>query len=140
MSYAQGFAQMSAASKQYDWHLDFGEIAKIWRAGCIIRAQFLQEITSAYKRDPELGNLLLDQYFQDIADKYQQSVRDVVAIAVQAGIPTPAFSAAINYYDSYRSAVLPANLIQAQRDYFGAHTYLRNDRPGVFHYTWYKEQ
>lgn len=140
MSYAQGFAQMSAASKQYDWHLNFGEIAKIWRAGCIIRAQFLQEITSAYKRDPELGNLLLDQYFQDIADKYQQSVRDVVAIAVQAGIPTPAFSAAINYYDSYRSAVLPANLIQAQRDYFGAHTYLRNDRPGVFHYTWYKEQ
>lgn len=140
MSYAQGFAQMNAASKQYDWHLNFGEIAKIWRAGCIIRAQFLQEITSAYDRDPELGNLLLDKYFQDIADKYQQSVRDVVSLAVQAGIPTPAFSAAINYYDSYRSAVLPANLIQAQRDYFGAHTYLRNDREGVFHYTWYKEQ
>lgn len=140
MSYAQGFAQMDAASKQYDWHLNFGEIAKIWRAGCIIRAQFLQEITSAYERQPDLGNLLLDDYFKDIADKYQQSARDVVAMAVQAGIPTPAFSAAINYYDSYRSAVLPANLIQAQRDYFGAHTYLRNDRPGVFHYTWYTEQ
>src|SRR5699024_1300859 len=139
MSYAQGFAQLRTASKQYDWNLPFGEIAKIWRAGCIIRAQFLQKITDAYEKDPEIENLLLDDYFKAITEKYQQSVRDVVSVAVQAGVPVPTFSSAISYFDSYRSYRLPANLIQAQRDYFGAHTYERTDREGIFHYDWYGE-
>ena len=140
MSYAQGFEQMKVASKHYDWNLQFGEIAKIWRAGCIIRAQFLQNITDAFDKDPELDNLLLDDYFKDIAKKYQESIRDIVGLGVKAGVPMPGFTAAISYYDSYRSAVLPANLLQAQRDYFGAHTYERVDREGTFHYSWYKEQ
>ncbi|XRF77957.1 hypothetical protein OGM84_09720 [Pediococcus acidilactici] len=140
MSYAQGFEQMRVASKHYDWNLNFGEIAKIWRAGCIIRAQFLQNITDAFDKNPELSNLLMDDYFQEIAKKYQDAVREVVALAVKAGIPVPAFSAAVAYYDSYRSEVLPANLLQAQRDYFGAHTYERVDRDGIFHYSWYEEQ
>ncbi|AMV65726.1 6-phosphogluconate dehydrogenase, decarboxylating [Pediococcus damnosus] len=140
MSYAQGFEQMKVASKHYDWDLQFGEIAKIWRAGCIIRAGFLQNITDAFDKDPELNNLLLDDYFKDIAKKYQESVRDIVGLAVKSGVPIPGFSAAISYYDSYRSAVLPANLLQAQRDYFGAHTYERVDREGTYHFPWYKEQ
>ncbi|WEV45551.1 NADP-dependent phosphogluconate dehydrogenase [Streptococcaceae bacterium ESL0687] len=139
MSYAQGFAQLRSASKEYDWDLPFGDIASIWRAGCIIRARFLQKITDAYDRNADLENLLLDEYFVEITKKYQQSVRDVVALAVQAGVPVPTFSSAIAYFDSYRSAVLPANLIQAQRDYFGAHTYKRTDREGTFHYDWYSE-
>ncbi|MCZ3393298.1 NADP-dependent phosphogluconate dehydrogenase, partial [Enterococcus faecium] len=134
MSYAQGFEQMRVASENYDWNLNFGEIAKIWRAGCIIRAQFLQNITDAFDKNPELNNLLMDSYFQEIAAKYQEAVRDVVALAVKAGIPVPALSAAVAYYDSYRSAVLPANLLQAQRDYFGAHTYERVDREGIYHF------
>ncbi|UQS83372.1 NADP-dependent phosphogluconate dehydrogenase [Bombilactobacillus thymidiniphilus] len=140
MSYAQGFAQMKAASKQYDWELNYGEIANIWREGCIIRAQFLQKITAAYQKDSQLDNLLLDDYFKEICANYQDATREVVAWAVQTGIPVPAMSAAIAYYDSYRAEVLPANLIQAQRDYFGAHTYQRVDRPGTFHYSWYQEQ
>lgn len=140
MSYAQGFAQLRVASKDYDWDLPFGEIAKIWRAGCIIRAQFLQKITDAYNKNPELDNLLLDEYFIDIAKRYQKSVREVVALAVQAGVPVPTFSSAIAYYDSYRSERLPANLIQAQRDYFGAHTYQRTDKEGIYHYSWYHEE
>jgi len=136
VSYAQGFSQLKAASDQYSWDLNYGEIAKIFRAGCIIRAQFLQKITDAYKETPDIANLLLAPYFKNIADEYQQALRDVVAYAVQNGIPTPTFSAAIAYYDSYRSAVLPANLIQAQRDYFGAHTYKRTDKDGVFHTEW----
>lgn len=140
MSYAQGFAQYKMASEEYGWDLQYGEIAKIFREGCIIRARFLQEITDAYDRNPELKNLLLDEYFLDITEKYQQSVRDVVALAVQSGVPTPTFSSAIAYFDSYRTADLPANIIQAQRDYFGAHTYLRKDRDGVFHYDWYSEE
>ncbi|AYW44601.1 NADP-dependent phosphogluconate dehydrogenase [Tetragenococcus koreensis] len=140
MSYAQGFAQLRAASKEYEWDLPFGEIAKIWRAGCIIRAQFLQKITDAYDKNPTIDNLLLDDYFKDIAEKYQQSVRDVIAVAVQAGVPVPALSSAIAYFDSYRAEKLPANLIQAQRDYFGAHTYERVDKEGIFHYSWYDEQ
>lgn len=136
VSYAQGFSQLRAASEQYSWDLQYGEIAKIFRAGCIIRAQFLQKITDAYAADANIANLLLAPYFKDIADQYQQALRDVVAYAVQNGIPTPTFSAAIAYYDSYRSAVLPANLIQAQRDYFGAHTYKRTDKEGVFHTEW----
>ncbi|HFD0842233.1 TPA: NADP-dependent phosphogluconate dehydrogenase [Enterococcus faecium] len=140
MSYAQGFAQLRVASKEFDWDLPFGEIAKIWRAGCIIRARFLQKITNAYDKNPEIENLLLDDYFVEITKKYQQSVRDVVALAVQAGVPVPTFSSAIAYFDSYRAERLPANIIQAQRDYFGAHTYERVDKEGIFHYSWYHEE
>ncbi|KFN92507.1 6-phosphogluconate dehydrogenase, decarboxylating [Tetragenococcus muriaticus PMC-11-5] len=140
MSYAQGFAQLRSASDEYDWNLPFGEIAKIWRAGCIIRAQFLQKITDAYDKDSDIDNLLLDDYFKEIAEKYQQAVRDVIAVAVQAGVPVPAFSSAIAYFDSYRAKRLPANLIQAQRDFFGAHTYERVDEEGIFHYSWYDEK
>ncbi|PIJ50847.1 phosphogluconate dehydrogenase (NADP(+)-dependent, decarboxylating) [Erwinia sp. OLTSP20] len=136
VSYAQGFSQLRAASTEYNWNLNYGEIAKIFRAGCIIRAQFLQKITDAYADNADIANLLLAPYFKNIADEYQQALRDVVAYAVQNGIPTPTFSAAIAYYDSYRAAVLPANLIQAQRDYFGAHTYKRIDKEGVFHTEW----
>ena len=140
MSYAQGFAQLRVASKEFDWDLPFGEIAKIWRAGCIIRARFLQKITDAYDKNPEIETLLLDDYFVEITKKYQQSVRDVVALAVQAGVPVPTFSSAIAYFDSYRAERLPANIIQAQRDYFGAHTYERVDKEGIFHYSWYHEE
>lgn len=140
MSYAQGFAQLRVASEDYEWDLPFGQIAKIWRAGCIIRAQFLQKITDAYDKNPTIENLLLDEYFIDITKKYQQSVRDVVSLAVQAGVPVPTFASAIAYYDSYRSERLPANLIQAQRDYFGAHTYQRTDKEGTYHYSWYNEE
>lgn len=137
VSYAQGFAQLKAASDEYNWDLQYGEIAKIFRAGCIIRAQFLQKIMDAYA-EGEVVNLLLAPYFKKIADDYQQALRDVVAYAVLNGIPTPTLSAAIAYYDSYRSAVLPANLIQAQRDYFGAHTYKRTDKEGIFHTEWFE--
>ncbi|MHC5269917.1 NADP-dependent phosphogluconate dehydrogenase [Enterococcus sp. LJL98] len=140
MSYAQGFAQLRSASKEYEWDLPFGEIAKIWREGCIIRARFLQKITDAYEKEGDLANLLLDDYFKEVTEKYQQAVRDVVALAVQAGVPVPTFSSAIAYFDSYRSERLPANIIQAQRDYFGAHTYERTDREGIFHYSWYDEK
>ncbi|WP_047683704.1 MULTISPECIES: NADP-dependent phosphogluconate dehydrogenase [Xenorhabdus] len=136
VSYAQGFQQLKASSDEYNWNLNYGEIAKIFRAGCIIRAQFLQKITDAYNENQDIANLLLAPYFKQIADEYQQALRDVVSYGVQNGIPTPTFSAAISYYDSYRSAVLPANLIQAQRDYFGAHTYKRIDKEGVFHTEW----
>lgn len=139
MSYAQGFEQLRFASEKYDWKLQYGNLAKIWRAGCIIRARFLQNITDAYNKKPDLQNLLLDDYFLNIAKNYQESVRDLVGVAVKAGVPVPGFSAAISYYDSYRSAVLPANLTQAQRDYFGAHTYERTDRDGIYHYSWYTE-
>jgi 6-phosphogluconate dehydrogenase len=135
-SYAQGFAQMRAASEEYNWNLRYGDIAMIFRGGCIIRAQFLQKIKDAYDRDPNLANLLLDPYFKEIVEKYQSSLREVVSLAVLQGIPVPAFSAALAYYDSYRTETLPANLIQAQRDYFGAHTYERVDKEGIFHTDW----
>jgi len=135
-SYAQGFAQMRAASEHFGWNLQYGEIAKIFRGGCIIRARFLQNITDAYARNPELKNLLLDDYFKQAVENYQEAWRNVVAVAVQRGIPTPAFSSALAYYDSYRTANLPANLLQAQRDYFGAHTFERVDREGSFHFEW----
>ena len=140
ISYAQGFAQLRVASKENNWNLPFADIASIWRDGCIIRSRFLQKITDAYNRDADLANLLLDEYFLDVTAKYQQAVRDIVVLAVQAGVPVPTFSAAITYFDSYRSADLPANLIQAQRDYFGAHTYQRKDKEGTFHYSWYDEK
>ncbi|UDG81401.1 6-phosphogluconate dehydrogenase, decarboxylating [Candidatus Profftia lariciata] len=136
ISYAQGFSQLRVASYKYQWNLNYGEIARIFQAGCIIRADFLQKITDAYAHNTELANLLLAPYFRQIATEYQQAMRDVIIYAVQSGIPTPTLSAAISYYDSYRSPVLPANLIQAQRDYFGAHTYKRIDKEGVFHTEW----
>lgn len=135
-SYAQGFAQMRAASEEYNWNLNYGEIAMIFRGGCIIRAQFLQKIKEAYDRDPGLANLLLDPYFQDIIENYQSAMREVIGVAVQNGIPVPCFSSAIAYFDSYRTETLPANLLQAQRDYFGAHTYQRVDKEGTFHTNW----
>ncbi len=138
-SYAQGFAQMKAASEEYDWNLNYGEIAMIFRGGCIIRARFLQNIKDAFDRNPNLQNLLLDSYFKSIIENYQQSWREVVATAVTNGIPVPAFASALAYFDSYRTATLPANLLQAQRDYFGAHTYQRTDKEGVFHTSWFSE-
>ncbi|MGX1981761.1 6-phosphogluconate dehydrogenase (decarboxylating) [Thermolongibacillus altinsuensis] len=137
-SYAQGFAQMKAASEAYNWNLQYGNIAMIFRGGCIIRAQFLQKIKEAYDRDPQLPNLLLDPYFKEVVENYQQALREIVSVAVMRGIPVPAFSSALAYYDSYRMETLPANLIQAQRDYFGAHTYERVDKEGVFHTEWLK--
>jgi 6-phosphogluconate dehydrogenase len=136
VSYAQGFAQMRAASEEYDWNLRYGDIAMIFRGGCIIRAQFLQKIKEAYDRDSELPNLLLDPYFKEIVENYQDALRQVISLAVEAGIPVPSFASAIAYYDSYRTETLPANLLQAQRDYFGAHTYQRVDKEGVFHTNW----
>jgi 6-phosphogluconate dehydrogenase len=136
ISYAQGFAQLRAASEEYDWDLQFGTIAKIFRAGCIIRARFLQKITDAYGKEPGLANLLLDPYFRDISENYQSALREVVTAAIAAGVPVPAFASAIAYFDGYRSERLPANLIQAQRDFFGAHTFERIDREGSFHATW----
>lgn len=126
-SYAQGFAQMKAASEEYGWDLKYGDIAMIFRGGCIIRAAFLQKIKEAYDRDPELDNLLLDPYFKNIVESYQGALRKTISLAVEQGIPVPCFSSALAYFDSYRTATLPANLIQAQRDYFGAHTYERTD-------------
>ncbi|WP_041544065.1 NADP-dependent phosphogluconate dehydrogenase [Oceanobacillus iheyensis] len=137
VSYAQGFAQMRAASDEYDWNLSYGDIAMIWRGGCIIRAKFLQKIKDAYDRDSQLPNLMLDPYFKEIVEGYQSSLRKVVSLAVAHGIAVPTFSSAIAYYDSYRSEDLPANLIQAQRDYFGAHTYERKDKDGIFHSQWF---
>ena len=137
-SYAQGFALMTEAGKQYGWKLNFGEIAKIWRGGCIIRAQFLHRITEAYERDPNLANLMLDPFFKDILESAQERWRHVVASAAHLGYPIPACSSALAYFDSYRRERLPANLIQAQRDYFGAHTYQRVDKEGTFHTEWTK--
>lgn len=136
VSYAQGFQQLKAASDEYQWQLNYGEIARVFRAGCIIRAQFLQKITDAYSQNPSLEKLMLAPYFKNITDEYQQSLRDIVCFGIQNGITLPTLTAAISYYDSYRSAFLPANLIQAQRDYFGAHTYKRIDKAGIFHTEW----
>jgi 6-phosphogluconate dehydrogenase len=136
-SYAQGFTQLRAASEEYDWNLDYGSIALLWRGGCIIRASFLQNIKEAYDRNEKLPNLLLDSYFKETVESYQGDLRTIIATAVQQGIPVPGFSAALAYYDSYRTATLPANLLQAQRDYFGAHTYKRIDKEGTFHTKWY---
>ncbi|MDU2241739.1 MAG: NADP-dependent phosphogluconate dehydrogenase [Paenibacillus sp.] len=138
-SYAQGFAQMRLASEEYGWDLNYGAIAMIFRGGCIIRARFLQNIKDAYDRDPELKNLLLDDYFKDVVENYQDAWRQVIATAVTRGIPVPAFSSALAYYDSYRSERLPANLLQAQRDYFGAHTFERVDQEGTFHFQWFEK-
>jgi 6-phosphogluconate dehydrogenase len=136
VSYAQGMELLGAASKQYNWNLNFGDIATIWRGGCIIRAKFLNRIVEAYQRDPALHNLLLDSYFTDIIRNTQEDWRVAVSTAIEHGVATPAFSASLAYFDSYRSARLPSNLLQAQRDFFGAHTYERVDKPGIFHTEW----
>ena len=137
-SYAQGFQLMRTAQKEYNWTLNFGEIAPIWRGGCIIRAAFLQKITEAYVRNPQLANLLLDSYFNKTVKKAQENWRKVVSLSAECGVPAPTFASALAYYDSYRSARLPANLLQAQRDYFGAHTYERTDKPRgkFYHIDW----
>ncbi|MBN1269492.1 MAG: decarboxylating NADP(+)-dependent phosphogluconate dehydrogenase [Kiritimatiellae bacterium] len=137
-SYAQGFELMRAAAEEYDWNLHYGQIAMIWRAGCIIRARFLGRIKEAYDRDPALANLLLDPHFRVQIQEAQPGWRRVVIEAARLGLPVPAFSSALAYYDSYRTANLPANLLQAQRDFFGAHTYERIDRPRgeFFHTEW----
>jgi 6-phosphogluconate dehydrogenase len=137
-SYAQGFQLLRMAAQEHDWNLNYGGIALMWRGGCIIRARFLGRIKEAYDADPELANLLLPPFFQDAVQSAQSSWRRVVAAATIHGIPVPAFSSALAYFDGYRSARLPANLLQAQRDYFGAHTYERVDRPRgeFFHTNW----
>ncbi len=137
-SYAQGFQLMREAQKEYSWTLNFGEIAQIWRGGCIIRAAFLQKITEAYARDPILANLLLDPYFNEALQRAQHNWRRVVGAAAEYGVPVPTFSSALAYYDSYRALRLPQNLLQAQRDFFGAHTYERLDQPRgkIFHLDW----
>ena len=135
-SYAQGFSILAAAAAEHKWDLNLGEIAMIWRGGCIIRAKFLSRIKQAYEKDPKLANLLLDPYFRQTVENAQRKWRRVVSSAATFGLPVPAFSSALSYFDSYRTEKLPANLIQAQRDYFGAHTYERTDRPGIFHTDW----
>lgn len=135
-SYAQGFSLMKEAAKEYKWQLDLGKISMLWRGGCIIRAKFLKKINEAFERNPALPNLLLDPYFREVVEEAQDKWRKVVITATDLGIPVPGFSSALIYFDSYRSSRLPANLIQAQRDYFGAHTYRRTDRKGIFHTEW----
>lgn len=137
-SYAQGFGLLKLASKEYGYNLDYAAIARIWRAGCIIRADLLGDITAAFERNPQLANLLLDEAFSRIILDHQSAWREVVQTAVGLGIPMLATSASLAYFDAYRSETLPANLTQAQRDYFGAHTYRRIDRDGVFHTNWSK--
>ncbi len=138
VSYAQGYTLMRSAAKEYAWNLNYGAIALLWRGGCIIRSQFLSKIKEAYDRNPELDNLLLDPWFKSEIDKAQASWRRVCAAAIQNGIPAPALTTALCYYDGYRTEKLPANLLQAQRDYFGAHTYERTDKPRgqFFHTNW----
>ncbi|MHC4082967.1 MAG: decarboxylating NADP(+)-dependent phosphogluconate dehydrogenase [Planctomycetota bacterium] len=135
-SYAQGFVQLAAAAAANGWDLKYGEIAMLWRGGCIIRAAFLEHIKAAYDRDPELVNLLLDPYFKNAVESSQDAWREVVATAARLGIPAPAFGAGLAYFDGYRAERLPHNLLQAQRDYFGAHTYERIDQEGTFHTDW----
>ena len=138
VSYAQGLSLMQTMSERKAWALDLGAIASVWRGGCIIRARFLNRITEAYQADPDLANLMLAPFFQNLLNRTQQAWREVVALAVTHGIAVPAFSASLSYYDSLRSARLPANLLQAQRDFFGAHTYERVDKPAGqwFHTDW----
>lgn len=137
-SYAQGFGLMKLASREYDYNFDYAGIARIWRAGCIIRADLLNDIAGAFERDPKLENLLLDDAFREVILNHQPAWREVVQTAVGMGIPMLATSSSLAYFDAYRSQTLPANLTQAQRDYFGAHTYRRIDREGVFHTNWSK--
>ncbi len=139
-SYAQGFVQMREAAKEHDWPLHYGNIALLWRGGCIIRAQFLERIKDAFEENPDLENLLLHPYFTSAVESAQDAWRKVIVTAVQLGIPVPGFTTALTYYDGLREARLPANLLQAQRDYFGAHTYERTDKPGSFHTDWIRKR
>ncbi|XBC44464.1 MAG: NADP-dependent phosphogluconate dehydrogenase [Buchnera aphidicola (Schlechtendalia peitan)] len=139
ISYSQGFSQLNSASKKYSWDFQYSEIARIFQSGCIIRAKFLKYISKEYLKNKNIINLLLTSYFKNIANNYQDSLRYVVSIAIQCGFPVPALSSAISYFDCYRSALLPANLIQAQRDYFGAHTYKRIDNANFCHTHWNKQ-
>ncbi|HET6814544.1 MAG TPA: NADP-dependent phosphogluconate dehydrogenase [Actinomycetota bacterium] len=136
VAYAQAFEQMAAAADAYGWDVDLGGLATIWRGGCIIRARFLDRIREAYAADPSLRNLLFAEYFRDAVGDAQDAWRRVAAAAVELGVPTPAFASSLAYYDGFRRERGPANLLQAQRDFFGAHTYRRIDRPGVFHTRW----
>ncbi|MBQ4564570.1 MAG: decarboxylating NADP(+)-dependent phosphogluconate dehydrogenase, partial [Lachnospiraceae bacterium] len=138
ISYAQGYTLMRTAAKSYNWNLNYGGIALMWRGGCIIRSVFLGKIKEAYDKNPALENLLLDDYFSETIKGLVPAWREVVAWAAKAGIPMPAFSSALSYFDGYTTACLPANLLQAQRDYFGAHTYERIDQPRgqMFHTNW----
>ena len=142
VSYAQGYVQLNAAAQEFGWTLNNGPIALLWRGGCIIRSVFLQDIKNAFDKNPELENLLLDDFFKEAVENAQPAWRRVVSTAVQLGIPVPAFSSALTYFDGYRRASLPANLLQAQRDYFGAHTYERTDKPRgeKFHTDWIRER
>jgi 6-phosphogluconate dehydrogenase len=139
-SYAQGFVQMQAAAAEYNWPLNFGDCAMLWRGGCIIRAVFLDRIKEAFDKDPKLENLLLAPYFTKAVAEAQDAWRHVVSSSAELGIPVPAFATALAYYDGYRRDRLPANLLQAQRDYFGAHTYERVDKPGTYHTDWIRER
>lgn len=138
ISYAQGFMLMRQAAKEFAWELNLGAVALMWRGGCIIRSKFLGKIKEAYEREPELANLLLDPFFKEEIEKSEKGWREVVSVAAKSGIPTPCFSTALAYFDGYRTARLPANLLQAQRDYFGAHTFERIDAPRgqFFHVNW----
>jgi 6-phosphogluconate dehydrogenase len=141
-SYAQGFVQLDAAAAEFGWKLNNGNIAMLWRGGCIIRSRFLGDIKAAFDKNPQLENLLLDDFFKKAVEKAQPSWRRVVATSVEHGLPIPVFSSALSYYDGYRQDRLPANLLQAQRDYFGAHTYERIDKPRgeAFHTDWIRER
>jgi 6-phosphogluconate dehydrogenase len=138
VSYAQGYTLMREAAKEYNWNLNYGGIALMWRGGCIIRSAFLGKIKEAYDKNPELDNLLLDDYFRDTVVGAQEGWRRVAVNTITTGVPAPCLMAALNYFDGYRTARLPANLLQAQRDYFGAHTYERIDKPRgeFFHTNW----
>jgi 6-phosphogluconate dehydrogenase len=135
-SYAQGFQLLTAASEHYKWDLDLGRTALLWRGGCIIRARFLDDIFDAYQKDAKLANLLVAPAFAQKVSECQSGWRWVVGEAVRLGVPVPAFASALSYYDGYRSARVSANLLQAQRDYFGSHTFERTDKAGVFHHDW----
>ena len=140
VSYAQGYVQLDASAEDFGWKLNNGPIALLWRGGCIIRSRFLGDIKAAFDKNPDLENLLLDDFFKDAIDTAQPAWRKVVGEAVKLGIPVPGFAAALSYYDGYRRDRLPANLLQAQRDYFGAHTYERTDKPRgeTFHTDWFR--
>lgn len=140
VAYAQGFQQLSMAAKAYSWNLRYPAIAQNWEAGCIIRSAMLKDIESAYENDKDISVLFQDAYFKKLMTNNLSALRQVVAVAAASGIPTPTLSASLNYLESIFNADLPANLIQGQRDYFGAHTYERNDRPGVYHMEWYEEK
>ena len=136
VAYAQGFEQIAAAAEANGWGVELGGLATIWRGGCIIRARFLDRIREAYEADSGLRNLLFAEYFRDAVGQAQDAWRRVIVTAVQLGVPTPAFASSLAYYDGFRRERGPANLLQAQRDFFGAHTYRRTDRPGSFHTRW----